>query len=89
MRKTRVYSWSLKSNTKLSPRHPQWSRHCERLGKLGALKKEIWALLRARLFLGKRCGVANYFFLQKRKKRKKEKTKYKIHDQNTSSSLIE
>ena len=86
-----VFCWSLKFNTKLSPRHPQWSRHCERLGKLGALKKEIWALLRARLFLGKRCGVTTYFFVQKRKKekKKKEKTKYKIHDQNTSSSLIE
>ena len=40
-------------------------------GKLGALKKEIWVLLRAPLFLGKRCGVATYFFIPKKRKRKK------------------
>ena len=28
--KTKVHIWSLKSNTKLSPRHPQWSCHYER-----------------------------------------------------------
>ena len=58
----------LKSNTKLSPRYPQWSRHCERLGKLGAPKKEIWVLLRAPIFLGKWCGVATYFLYKKKEK---------------------
>ena len=42
----------------------------------GALKKEIWVLWRAPLFLGKWCGVATYFFIQKNKKKK---TNYKIH----------
>ena len=59
----------------------------ERPWKLGALKKGILVLLGARLFLGKRCGVATYCFIQKSKKRKK--TKFKIHDQNTLLSLIE
>ena len=36
----------------------------------GALKKEIWVLLRAPLFLGKRCGVTTYFFYTKKKKKK-------------------
>ena len=29
-------------------------------------KKEIWVLFRAPLFLGKWCGVAPYFFIQKK-----------------------
>ena len=67
----------LKSNTKLSPRHSERSRHCERPGQSGALKKEIWVLLRAPLFLGKWCGVATYFLYQK-EKRKKGNTNYMI-----------
>ena len=57
---------------------------CARPGKLGALKKEIWVLLRAPLFLGKWCGVIPYFFYAKKKK-----LNIKIHDQNISLSLIE
>ena len=43
----------------------------------GALKKEIWVLLRAPLFLGKWGGVATYFLYKKIRK-----NKYKLHDQN-------
>ena len=50
----------------------------------GALKKEIWVLLRAPLFLGKWGGVATYFLYKKIRK-----NKYKLHDQNTLLSLIE
>ena len=38
--KAKVHIWSPKSNTKLSPRHPQRSRHCEKPGKLGLKKRE-------------------------------------------------
>ena len=41
-------------------------------------KKEIWVFLRAPLFLGMWCGVATYFFMQKKKKKK---TKCKIYIQ--------
>jgi len=51
---------------------------------LGALNKEIWVLLRAPLSLDKWCGVVSYFLYKKNKK-----NKYKLHDQNTSLSLIE
>ena len=70
MQKTRVYSWSLKSNTKLSPRHPQWSHYCERSQppmRKGSLKKRIGCFFRIPLFLGKWCGVATYFLYQKKK----------------------
>ena len=87
MQKRRVYCWSLKSNTNLSPRHPQRSRHCERPQRCSK-KREIRVPLRAPLFLGKWCEVTTYF-LCKKKKKKKGKTKYKIHDQDTSLSLIE
>ena len=43
--------------------------NCERPQKL-SLKKEIWMLLRESLFLGKWCGVATYFFIQKIRKNK-------------------
>ena len=44
--KTKVYIWSLKSNTKLRPWHLQWSCHCERPPKLGVLlKKRFWYFL--------------------------------------------
>ena len=42
-------------------------RDCENWG---ALKKEIWVLLRAPLFLGKWCGVATYFLYKKIRKNK-------------------
>ena len=51
----------------------------------GCSQKTNWVLLRAPLFLGKWCEVITYFFIQKNKK----KTKYKIHYQDTSLSLIE
>ena len=59
---------------------------CERPHFLrGALKKEIRVLWKAPLFLGKWYGVVTYFSIQKNKK----KLNTKIHDQNTSLSLIE
>ena len=75
--KTRVHIWSLKSNTILSPRHPQRSCHCEKLPKYLSTKEIFGVLLRAPLFLGKWCGVATYFFFFIKKK---GKTKNKIHD---------
>ena len=53
---------------KLYPSNRGLTRHstCERPPKLGVpLKKEIWVLFRAPLFLGKCYGVATYFFIQK------------------------
>ena len=50
----------------------------------GALKKEIWVLLRAPFFLGKWCGVATFFFffffffIYKKKKKKKISTSYML-----------
>ena len=63
----------MKSNTKLSPRHPQWSCHCERpcFFWKGCSQKEIWVLWRAPLFLGKWCGVATYFLYKKIRRRNK------------------
>ena len=43
---------------------------CE-TGKLGALKKEIWVLWRASLFLGKWYEVATYFLYKKIRKNNK------------------
>ena len=42
---------------------------CETGEIFDALKKEIWVLIMALLFLGKWCGVATYFFIQKNKKK--------------------
>ena len=67
--KTRVHIWSLKSNTKLSPRHPQWSRHYERLRKCLSKKRDFWVLFDAPFFLGKRYGVTTYFLYKKNKKK--------------------
>ena len=75
----------LKSNVKLSPRHPQWSHHYERPKNWVLLKKRFGMLLREPLFLGKWCGVATYFSYKKIRK----KYKYKLHIQNMSFSLIE
>ena len=62
--KTKVHIWSLKSNTKLSRRHPQWSRHFERRV---PQKERFGYLFRAPLFLGKWYGVTTYFSLYKKK----------------------
>ena len=66
---------------KLSPRHPQWSRHYERPRRKSVPQKEIWVPFKEPLFLGKWYGVATYFFIQKIRK-----TKYMIE---LFSSLIE
>ena len=44
-----------------------------------SLKKDIWVLFRATLFLGKWYGVTTYFFFIQKKKKEKN-TNYKIHD---------
>ena len=53
----------LKSNVKLSLRHPQWSRHCERLGKVGCTQKRGQSSTPSLFRI--MCGVAIYFLLQK------------------------
>ena len=69
--KTRVHIWSLKSNTKLSPRHPQRSHHYERPRRKCPSKREIQVPFRAPLFLGKWYGVATFFFLCKKIRKNK------------------
>ena len=71
MQKTRVYILSLKSNTKLSPQHPQRSRHCERpqLLERVLLEKRFWCFLGHLSF-----WVSSYFLYKKIK----NKNKYKI-----------
>ena len=67
IQKTRVYNWSLKSNTKLSPRHLRWSRHCERPRSLkGALKKRFKCL--GHLSFGVIVSSRHLFFIQKKMK---------------------
>ena len=46
----------------------QTNDECERPQTWGALKKEIWILFKAPLFLGKWCGVTTYLFYTKNKK---------------------
>ena len=73
----------LKSNVKLSPQHPQWSRHCERPQRKASLKKEIRVPFKAPLILSKWYGVTTYFSLYKKKKKKKKYMTEEFH------SLIE
>ena len=86
--KKRVHIWSFKSNTKLSPRHPKWSRHCEGPSKLGPLKKRerFWVCLLGNLSFWV-SGVESplIFFTKKNKK----KIKYNYTWLNCSISLIE
>ena len=72
-----IIKWDLKINKVVF-----WDY--ERPQNLGALKKEIWVLVRAPLFWGS--GVELLLIFYTKKKRKK---KHKLHDQNTSLSLIE